>query len=48
MAPMVPGDDAPAGGGQERRENIECAGEIRATVDEKEWRSLFVAPFANG
>ena len=48
VATMVPGDDAPASGGEQRCEDIERAREVRATMDEKERRGLFVAPLANG
>ena len=48
VAAMVPGDDAPAGFGEERCENIEGASEIGAAVDEEKRRGIERAPLANG
>ena len=48
VAPLVPGHHPPALGGQERRQEVERAGEVEPAVGHEERRTLLVAPLVGG
>jgi hypothetical protein len=48
VAALVPGDHPPAGLGEERREDVEGAGEVEAAVEEGERRRGLPAPLVDG
>ena len=48
VAPMVPADHPPSGGGEERGEHVVGAGEVESAVREEEGWSVGLAPFVEG
>ena len=48
MAALVPGDDPPAGVGQQRGEHVERAGEVEAAVEERQRGRVGAAPLVDG
>ena len=48
VAPLVPGDDPPAGVGEQRREQVEGGGEVEAAVGQEQRAAVRVAPLVDG